>query len=85
MSDRYDELMARRARLMEAWMERVDESKRRRGERSDIEFWSPGVVLDSKGVLRLTAFAPDSWGRLWELEIRPGESVVRCTYAEDMI
>lgn len=63
-----DELMERRARLIEAWMERVRESQE--GHGGQITFWGAGTTIDSKGTLRMIAFAPNSWNQLWELECR---------------
>lgn len=59
------EIQERRARIFEAWMDHVLESQARR---NGMEFWGVGPVIDSKGTLRMTAFAPNSWDQLWELE-----------------
>lgn len=68
-----DNLMERRARIMEAWMDRVLECQ----SRSDtMEFWGVGTVIDSKGTLRMTAFEPNSWNQLWELECKKDGVVV---------
>ena len=73
--NQYDELMERRRKLHDAWMGRVYHSKKIHGEDS-MMFWSTGAVLAKDGTLRMTAFAPNSWNRLWELECAPGGEVV---------
>jgi hypothetical protein len=74
MTDDYAaRLLERRARIFEAWMDRVLESQMA----SDVmSFWGAGVVIDSKGTLRMTAFAPNSWNQLWELECKEDGVVV---------
>jgi hypothetical protein len=70
----YDELMARRKKISDAWMDRVYHSKKIHGENS-MMFWGAGIALDKDGTLRMIAFAPNSWTKLWELECREGGEV----------
>jgi hypothetical protein len=74
MMKKSDELMERRARLLEAWMSRVIESQVNHD--GEITFWGAGTTIDSKGTLRMIAFAPNSWNQLWELECQKDGEVV---------
>lgn len=74
--DQYQELMDRRELIHGAWMLEVEAAKARGV--NGVDFWTHGVVLGSKGGLRLVA--RDREARpIFELAAMPGETEVTRT------
>lgn len=77
-NEKYTDLMRRHDMLKEDWMRRVEAV---RNGPMEAQFFGQGVILGSKGGLRMAADAalpPNA--RLFELSMDPGDTQVRITF-----